>query len=288
MKKKLFWIIIIVFVIIIVLLGAYFYFYPKKAQNLLVPEVDQVEKIRIKIVGDTARLELGLKLENKGPFKMNIDSIIYRIKFDTATLLSRAQHLKVVLKSGQSDTFMLPVRLPFRRLMAQIQRVQNQDSVPILTDITIVYSTIFGKASLPYKKTNVIAVPIPPKFELLELEYTGRNKRTLYFNLHLRMENPGRIELRVSNLNYDLKMEDLFTANGKYVKSIKVSPRSTVVRSIPIEVHLEKGFKTLIKMVSKDKVNYEIRISGEVEADKLGKEKTVVEISKNGNTVLRK
>jgi LEA14-like dessication related protein len=287
--KKIILIVLAVILISAAALAAYFYFYPSKAQNIIVPEIEQLENLKIKVKGDTAFMDLSLKLINSGPFKMNIDSLIYNVKFDTATLLSRAQDLKIVLRPGEVDTFSIPARLPFKRLFSNIRRMQGFDSVAILTDIRIVYSTIFGRASIPHKKTNTIAVPIPPRFEIEQVEYVSRDKKTVYLNAHIKMHNPGRIELKVFNLKYDLKVEDLFDADGSYPEQISVKPNSVISKVLPVTVNVNKAFKTFIKIITdNDKVKYKIRIRGQVLAEALGDEKTDIEIFKNGTMELRK
>ena len=281
MKKFL-----IILLILLVIAGgamAYFYLYPKQAQNIIIPEVEQVKQIKFKIKGDTALLDIDLELQNHGPFKMNIDSLIYNVKFDTATLLSAAQDLNVVLEPGASDIYRVPAKLPYKRLFRNIKKVQDFDSVPILSDIRIVYSTIFGSRAVNHQKTSTIAVPVPPEFELEKIEYVRYHKKTVYLNAYLTMHNYGRIELDVTDLAYSMKVEDLFTAEGKHEEVIHVKPKSDIKKVLPIEVDVHKVWKTFSKIVIKhDKLNYHVKITGKARAKGLGDEPSEIEIIKNG------
>jgi LEA14-like dessication related protein len=284
--------ILIIFVsllLVAITLAAYFYIFPKKAQNILIPDVDQVSQIKIRVDGDTARMNIVLRLENKGLFKMNIDSLIYHVRFDTATLLAGWQDLGVVLATGDADTFQVPVNLPFKRLIANIMKVQHRDSVDIFTAVRIVYATVFGTRSLTHEKTSTIAVPIPPVFELEKLEYVGHDKHKFYFNAHLKMVNRGRIELNVYDLKYTMKSEDLFTASGIGPKFIKVSPHSVINEVLPVTVDVNKILKTVLKIVSNnDKVHYKLKINGYIQNKGLGEDRSEVEIKKEGTLELKK
>jgi LEA14-like dessication related protein len=257
--------------------------YPKKAQNVLIPKVEQVKQVKIRIKGDTALLDLDLELQNHGPFKMNIDSLIYNVKFDTATLLSAAQDLDVVLKPGARDIYRIPAKLPYKRLFRNIKKVQDFDSVPIVSDVRIVYSTIFGTRAVNHEKTSTIAVPVPPEFELEKIEYVRYHKKTVYLNAYLTMHNYGKIELDVTGLAYHMKVEDLFTAEGKHEEVIHVKPKSDITKILPIEVEVSKVWKTFSKIVlERDKLNYHVKITGKAKAKGLGDEPSEIEIVKNG------
>jgi LEA14-like dessication related protein len=268
---------------------AWFYFYPKKAQSILIPELEQVRALKIKVVEDTALVDIELELQNHGPFKMNIDSLIYNLKFDTATLLSGAQDLNVILKAGDSGIYTLPARLPYKRLFKSIREAQDFDSVPILSDIRIVYSTVFGTRSVPHQTTTTIAVPCPPRFELEKIEYVRQEKKSLYFDAYLTMHNCGKIKLDLSDLTYTMKVEDLFDANGSYDEVIRVKSETDITRVLPIKVDVNKIWKTIFKIISnRDMVSYQLKIKGKIMAEKFGDQPSEIEISKNGKLELKK
>jgi LEA14-like dessication related protein len=282
-----------VFLIIIVILIAgalaYFYFYPKKAQNILIPDIDQVENINIRFKGDTAILDLALRMENKGFMKMNIDSLEYHVMFDTLNVLSKIQDLDIVLRPGDADTVHFPVKVPFTRLLARIKKIQERDSADITTEARVVFKSIFGHVSLPHKKRHRIGMPRPPKFELEELEYIRREKRDLFFDAHLKMHNYGNIDLVIYDIKYDVKVKDLFIASGTYPEKITVKPRSTITKTIPVKVEMKKFLKTaFLVFTDNDKVSYHAVITAVVDAEGLGDEPATVHVVKDGITELKK
>jgi len=278
-------------VLFLALLGivGYYFFNRKKALNIIIPSIDNIENIHIKFLGDTALVDLDLDVTNKGLFKIHIDTLAYHIRFDTNTLLSKSEFIGLELSKGQKDTIRLPLKLPYKRLMAQIKSLQGQDSVNIPIDVRVVYSTIVGKAVLPYSKNLRIEVPHPPKFEVEKIEYLKREKKDIYLDAHIKMHNYGKIDLDIMRLSYTLTAEDLFAANGSENKEIRVKPKSVIQATLPIKVELKKVFKTIGRVITNnDKVKYHLVIHGFVKTKKDSDDETPIQIEKDGILELKK
>jgi len=287
MKKG--WITLCAGLILGVGIGGYYYFQPKKALNIIIPKFETIQKVHIELMKDTALIDADVLFENKGIFKIHIDSLIYNIKLDTLTMLSNGQYLNVQLSPSQLDTVRLPIKLPFKRLRAEIEHLQKQDSVGVTFDLRVVYSTWLGKASLPYKKTITIAVPIPPKLEVVKLDYTGRDKKLFRFNAHVKIINKGKLDLRLTDIKYRLIIKDNLEANGKDEQEIHLKPGSEVTVVLPISVKFDNLLKTLVNVVTdNDQVTYHLKIDALARIDKLSEETTIIQVEKRGITELKK
>lgn len=278
-------------VLIIVLLAgaAFFYLHTRKPLNVIVPEFEAIEYAHISFMEDTALINADLQFENKSFLKLDVDSLIYNIKLDTLTMLSKSQYIGIKLSPSQIDTVDLPVALPFKRLKKEIADLQKQDSVGITFDLRIVYSTIFGRKSLPYKKTKQIAVPVPPKLKIEKLEYVGRKKNMFDFNAHVKIINKGKLDLHISDIAYDLIVKDNFSAKGKDQQEIHLKPSSETEVVLPIKIEFRHLFKTLVNIATdNDQVDYRLKITALAQMDKLSKKKTPLEIEKSGKTELKK
>ena len=282
-------IIVLLFVISLAGLAVYYFFNPKKALNIIIPEIDQIKNIHVAFNGDTAYIDLNLKIENKSIFKLNIDSLIYQLTFDSAKVLARHENINVVLKHRETDTITLPLALPFKRLMKKIKSLQSQDSVNISVGVRVVYATIFGRVSLPYSKIIRIEVPHPPKIEVQRMEYVRRDKKTIHLLVHVIINNRCKLGLNVSDLKYQIEVKDLFKANGNEKKEIKIKPRSNISVALPIKVEFKYIFKTVRLVLSnKDQVNYHLSITGKVQTDKVSDKKTPFELENDGEMELKK
>lgn len=269
--------------------GAYYFLNPKKALNIIIPEFSEVENIHVTLIGDTAHIDVDLRMQNKSFFKLNIDSLIYYVNFDSATLLAKSQYLNIELQPSQTDTLKLPLALPFKRLMKKIKSLQGEDSTNIKIDVRMVYATIFGHTSLPYTKTIRIAVPHPPKFEIEKIEYVSRDKKTIQLLAHVTMHNYGNIDLNVSDIKYNMVVKDVFKAEGGEKRNISIKPKSNISVKLPISVEFESYLKTLgLIITNNDKVNYHLTVTGMLQNDKVGDKKTPIQIEKDGILELKK
>lgn len=287
MKKAVKWFLIIL-LSGIAGLALFLYLNPKKGLRVLLPDINSVEHISIALKQDTALIDASLNIENKGLFKLTIDSLAYRVCFDTATLLSGQRYVGIKLRSGRQDTLHLPLSLPFKRLTREIRSHQHQDSVSIPVEVRLVYSTVFGKAVLPYSRTLKIETPRPPEFEIERIEFLKREKKTGYFLIHVNMHNYGKIDLKVSDIHYTFSVPELFTAAGAAKEEIRVKPRSTIRSALPVTVEFKSVFKTLGRLIRKEEVEYQLRLSGMVQAGGADQKKIPVEIEKKGRTELRR
>jgi LEA14-like dessication related protein len=288
MKKGLIIFFIVVFVIVSCT-AILFFIYRKRSLKIIFPTVKRIEKILVLFRGDTALVDADLKLRNESFLKLNIDSLIYETRLDTMTVLHKAQKINLKLKPGEESRMKLPLAFNFRGLANNIRRLQAQDSVGILLHGRVVYSTIFGRLSLPIKKEIIIEVPIPPKLEVEKLEYNNREKKVFHFNARINLINEGKLDLRLSAIHYTLVVKDNFTAMGHDDKEIHLSAHSKQLVNLPVNAQFEHPLKTGLKILTdNDQVNYDLKIKALIGMDKINQKKTEIEIKKSGVMELKK
>lgn len=286
MKK---WILVIIIIIVLAsALVGYFYFNPKYAVRIIVPEFENIEMLHITFLEDTALVQAYVKFQNKSFLKLDVDSLIYNIKLDTFTFLSRRQPLFVRLKPSCIDTVFLPLALPFNGLMKEIRSLRKNDSTSISFDLKVIYSTWFGRAVLPYKKTIRISVPVPPKLELEKLEYKSRHKNSIHFEALVKVINEGNIKLHLSEINYHLLVRDNFSAEGNDNRQFDLDPHSVKLVTLPIQLEFKNLLATLFRFATNRKVHYKVKINARARLDKLSPEGTILHIEKEGITELKK
>lgn len=270
-------------------LALFVYFDLKRAVQIIVPEFENIEEAAIELIDDSLFMDARLLFLNKSFLRLNLDSFIYEVTLDSLKVLSKKQDVDLRLSPGQTDTLNLPFALPFRRLSSKIEQLQSKDSTTLTFDLRLVYSTLFGRAVLPFKKTSNIAVPVPPKFEIVELDYVERNKGVFYMIAHVRIINQGKLDLDVSDLTYELTVDDAFDAKGFYAKGLHLVPRTDTVIDLPVEFKVEHLVKTLVRSVAGiDKANYHFTVRSLVKVADFGKRNTPVQIEKRGTIELKK
>ncbi len=279
----------VIFFCSLIIIAAFYYLHPKKALEIILPKIDKIEKVQVKLLKDTALINADIKVRNKSFLKLNIDSLIYKIKLDTLTLLRKDQYINLQLAPSMVDTLLLPIALPYKRLMAEIKKLQSQDSVGINIDVRLVYATIFGRAVLKYKKTINIEVPVPPKLEILKIDYLKHENKTFYFKAHVKIINKGKLDFSLSEIHYNLTVSDQFNVKGFDPQKIEVKSNSEKIVILPMEIKFKSLIKTLWKVVTdKDQFKYHLKVKAMLQINKPSEEKTPVEIEKSGTTELKK
>ena len=278
-----------IILILLVLIGTYFYLNPKKALLIIFPDIKEIEKVHVRLLKDTALIDLDLTLQNKSILKLNIDSLSYKIKLDTSTILLRAQEIKLALNPGQKDNFKMPLAISFTRIRKQIQDLQGTDSMNLNIDLEIVYSTWFGRTTLPVQKDLRLAVPRPPEIKLVKMEYVGREKKVFFVNAHVRISNYSKIDLNLNRINYQMQVSDLFKVEDKYPKDLHIKPQSEENFIIPLKLEFDKLIKTaFLVLTDQDVVPYKLKVTGLVESKNKDVEPIPVEVEKEGKLELRK
>jgi LEA14-like dessication related protein len=282
--------IFLLFLIIIALFaGVFFYLNPKKALLIIFPDINEVENVHIRLLKDTALIDLDLKLQNKSILKLNIDSFIYRVRLDTTTILHRSQETKIILSPGQKEIFKMPLALSFTRIKKQIKDLQGTDSVNLDVELEIVYSTLLGRTTLPVNRTYRIAVPRPPEIKLLGTEYVGREKKVFFVNAYLRVINYSKYDLNLTRINYKMYVSDLFEVEDKFPGKIHVKPYSNEDFTIPLKLEFNRLLKTAFLVITnQDVVPYKLKITAMVGSKNTEAEPVPVELEKQGSLELRK
>lgn len=257
--------------------------------RIIIPEFENVEKLQVTFLKDTALLNACIKFQNKGIFKLDIDSFDYKLRIDTFTFLSKHQALFIKMLPAQTNTVFLPLALPFKALSSEIKDLRKRDSVNLSFDLKVIYSTWFGKATLPYKKIIKIAVPIMPGLEVQKLEYRSRHKKTIFFDAHIKVINKGSLELHLSDIRYKLKVKDKISVSGHDERQVDLLPRSEQALVLPIRLELEHVFKTLWDIVTdNDQVKYHLEIQALARMKDQDQKGTELSIQKDGYTELKK
>lgn len=283
--------VVVVLVILLALAGLAIYVVkkPEAVLKLLVPQLKSVGGISTRFVGDTAHTDLLLEIKNGKYFAVQLDSVVYRVHLDTALVLSGAQSFKTHVQRGQYDTLYLHIPFPYKRVSQKIRSSQHRDSLPLQVSLRLVYNTVFGKASLPFKKSMAIEVPVPPRIDVEKIEYLGRKGRRVHLNAVLHFHNNGKLQVRVHDLRYEAQAGDALTAKGRHPQAITVAPKKSLRLSLPIEVELKNPAKTLWKVaVNRDQLNYNIKIRAQLSEGDPPTQAIPVLIEKNGTFELKK
>jgi len=182
----------------------------------------------------------------------------------------------------------VPVALPYKRVVKRIGQLQERDSTDIGIKVRIVYNTIFGKKVLPYDKVQRIGTPRPPEFILEKIEYLKKEGKSFFFLAHIKMINHGKLALKLSDIKYKVRIKDLLEADGRHDAQIKVSPLTTIREPLPVKAEFSHIWKALTKILKNDDiVPYTVHITATLAGDQ-DHEPTKIELDSKGMIELKK
>jgi LEA14-like dessication related protein len=284
MKKT----ILIVTSLVAVGIATWLFLKPKNALKLIVPEIERIKNASVRFKKDTAYIGIDFVVKNSGFFRLNIDSLYYKVSYDTSLYIEKKIATKVALDRGEVDSVKVPVSLPYKKLISTIKNLQSEDSTKIEVKIKIVYNNIWGNATLPYEKTVSLAVPHPPRIEVLGTEFIKREGKYFLVHTAVKVSNPGKLDLRLRNTRFRIKVKDLFTAEEAYPQDIVLKPGTDKTFRVPLKLYFTNLLKTaLLVLTDKDKVPYRMHVTALFSTPAM-EEEAPVDLEKNGILEIRK
>lgn len=292
MRKKITGIIAI-FLLFLSLCFIYFYYNPKKALLFILPDLNDIDLVRIKVKNDTAYVQSHLILENKSFYTITIDTVFLQLKLHEVQFVKTLMPLHLRQAAHQVDTVNVPLRLPIKKIRHTIASLQGQDSTDAEIKAFIVYNTFLGSVKVPVEKQVRVRVPTPPKIKIDRVERSSFHlkDKTIDVNIFAEIINRGKmIDLRIHRLHYAICLGDsLVTSSGVIDKSISIKPGHTTPVELPITLHINKPVKVLEKYITKDETEYTVKITAEVDEHKFAKDDNVpLIVEAKGKTILAK
>ncbi len=286
----------IIFTALFLIIGAgivFIFFNPKKGLKLVLPDLDDISLVKTTIKNDTAYIGIDMVLENKSIFKLDIDTLSYKITLADSLLFNETKAMNIKQKPGETSKIEMPLRIPITKTMGTIKSLQKQDSTYVQIESYIVYNTILGNTKIPVSKRIKIKVPVPPqlKVEGVDINDIKLFDKTVNITAKIKIINKGNmIDLNIHNIHYKLALGDnLVTSTGSYNKPVMIKPSGETTVEIPITVEVNKIFKTAWKYATNEKLSYNVKVTAELDENNFYKKSNIpLEITATGKAKLRK
>ncbi|MEO6901875.1 MAG: LEA type 2 family protein [Bacteroidia bacterium] len=280
-KLKIVLIIVLIFAIAISIL--FYVFNPRKALNLIIPDIESIAFIDAKIRGDSLFSKIDVIVQNKSPYRLTIDSIYYKINLSDLLVAEELVPLQLRQRKFQIDTVKLPLNVSFKKIRKTIASLQKFDSTTVNFQFYVVYNTIFGHVKIDYDKTKKIAVPVPPQIKVLSTDqkkYNFRDK-TLTANVTIGIINKGKnIDMELSNIHYSFVAKNSFYSEKTLNQKIRIKPSSTATVVLPVTIKIEHPLKTAISIVTdNDIVDYKLMIKADMKLNNMNNNDQLIPVN---------
>lgn len=270
-KNSVIVVIVLAFLIAVCIL---FYVYnPRKALNLIIPDIGSIAFIDAKIKGDSLFTKIDLVVQNKSPYRLTIDSIYYKINLTDTLITEELVPLKLRQKRFQIDTVKLPINVSFKKIRKTVKSLQKFDSTNVDFQFYVIYNTLFGHVKVDYNNTKKIAVPVPPQIKVVSIDkkkYNIRDK-TLTANVTIEIINKGKnIDMELSNIHYHFISKNALDSEDVLKQKIRVKPLSTSLVVLPITIQIHHPLKTAISIATdNDVVDYKLTLQADMKLNNM-------------------
>ena len=170
-----------IILLIVIAGGILIYIYnPKKAIDLILPDLSSINYIYANVKNDTVRTKIDIIVQNKSPYKLTIDSVYFEIQLNEEQLIEERIAVNLKQERYQVDTVRLPVDFPKKKFKSILANLKGIDSTHLHANCYVIYNTIFGRVKLKYDKSVNIPVPIPPQIKVIKVERNANSHFIFY------------------------------------------------------------------------------------------------------------
>jgi LEA14-like dessication related protein len=289
MKSKITLIGIFILVLAIIASGVIF-IYRAEITACYIPSVEQIGVIDIKVKSDTSYISSKLTVKNKTFLKIQIDTIKYKVSLFDKMYLQSQRYIGMALRGYGTDTLDFSLKIPYVTILKDLKAERKKgDSASYSINISLQYSTAFGKAEMPINKSAKIKIPQPPELEVVEIKYKKIRLKSILAEAKIKIINYSAVTLSVKEMRYSMNILKQGNLKGNYRGLFDIKPKGTTFINLPIEINPTNLGKTIFDIViNKDTYDYTLTLNAILESSDPLKESLHIDLTKNGKMELKK
>lgn len=286
-KIKRIGIFILVFAIIA---GGVIFIFRTQIIARFIPDVEQIGDIHIKVKNDTSYVSSKLIVKNKSFLKIEIDTLKYKIFLFNKAYLQSTKFIGAVLKGHGNDTLDFSIKIPHTLILKDLRAERKKgDSTSYTINISLQYSTVFGKVEIPINKSARLKIPQPPELEIVEIKWSKIRMRSIHAIAKIKIINYSPVILAVKDMSYSMKILKQGELKGNYKEKINIKPNGATFINLPIEINVHNIGKTIWEiLVKKDNYDYELTLNALLESTDPIKESFHLDLIRTGKVELKK
>ncbi len=212
-------------------------------------------------------LVFDLAVDNKNPITLDLAGLDYDLKIENQSLVSGVTAKAVKLKANSTSPVQLPVTLKFDDLKKLPGELWNKDKLAYDLQTTFnINLPVIGNYAIPVSKQGELPVPKTPDIKIKDVKVKNLSFTNAELVAQVEVSNPNDFDLGVSNLNYQLNVNQQNWGQGKINKSSNIPKRGKGIVEIPVKLNLLNAGKSAYNaLVNKEPVKYQF--TGKTELD---------------------
>lgn len=286
-KFKIITIIIVAILITIVVAG---YIFRKQIVSHFFPAVEQIGDIFINVKSDTTYVSSKLALKNKTFFKIKIDSIKYQVSLFDKIYLKSQNFIGLDLPAYGDDTIDLSLKIPYLTILKDLKvEREKSDSANYSINVSLLYSTVFGKVEIPINHSAKLKIPQPPEIRIIDIKYNTVRMKYIIADVNIEVINHSDVTLSINDIYYKMSVLERGNIEGNFKKTIDIKPNGKTIIIIPIEINIKNFAKIIYEVIfNKDQYYYTLTLDALLESTVPFKQSFQINLTKNGIMELKK
>lgn len=274
--KKIFKLLSIAVLLVIIGIAVLLFFFPEKLLYLFVPEIEQVSEIKAYVKKDTAYIDTRLVAKNGTFLTVKMDTLKYKISYNHINYFHDKKSLGLIIKRFDKDTFDFSFKIPYADILKDMKSKHKGEHRDFISNLSLQFSTIFGKAELPLINSEKLSIPEPPELEVLNLKLKkGSVGKKIIAEVNLKVTNHSSYSLSINKMNYSISVFEVAKVMGEYTKPLNFKGNSVTKFNLPIEVELKNGDNSIMDILRDNELHhYLLFVDGTFKSSNLKQEKT--------------
>ncbi len=234
-------------------------------------------------------LVFDLEVENKNPVTLKLSGLDYELKVENQSLVSGTTTQAIKVKANSTSSVQLPITLKFNDLKNLPGELWDKDIInyQLLSKFNVNLPVI-GNYAIPVEKKGELPVPKIPEISIRDVNVKNISFLSAELVARITVNNPNNFDMAVSNLIYQLNINQQNWGQGKINNTINIPKKGRAIFEIPLKLNLLSAGKSAYDIVvNKKPVEYHLKGNATVNSSlKLLKEYDMpLDIS--GTTLLR-
>lgn len=209
---------------------------------------------------DQAELIFDLAVENKNPIDLDLAGLDYDLKIANQSLVSGVTAKAIKIKASSTSPVQLPITLKFDDLKKLPGELWNKDNFTYQLDTTFnVILPVIGNYPIPVSKSGELPVPKMPQIQVKGVKINKLSFTSAELLTQVEVNNPNAFKLAMSNLNYQLNINNQKWGEGNITKTSNIPEKGKGMIDIPVKLDLLKVGQSAYKvLLNKSAIEYEL------------------------------
>jgi len=202
-----------------------------------------------------------LSVENKNPVSLKMAGLEYDLKIENQSLVSGTTAKGLKIKANSTSPVQLPVTLKFEDLKNLPGELLSKDKIAYqLQSKFNINLPVIGNYAIPVSKKGEVPVPKVPEISIRDINVKNVSFISAELVARIAVSNPNDFNIGVSNLNYQLNINQQNWGQGEIKNTINIPKKGKGIVEIPLKLNLLSAGKSAYDVVTNKKpVEYQLK-----------------------------